>query len=90
MNNISAIADDICLKKKQEVNEDMYMGIRSYMTPWRVFLYIVCGVAVAFALTCLSAGLPSAEEISKDTGQNFSCVLHLQGKRELVTQAERK
>jgi len=50
LGDISAIADEISMKKKQEVFCDMYMGTRKYLTPGRTALFILGGAAVCFGL----------------------------------------
>jgi hypothetical protein len=50
LGDISALADEISLKKKQEVFEEMYMGVRRYLTPTRTALYVLGGLAVCFGL----------------------------------------
>jgi hypothetical protein len=50
LGDISALADEISLKKKQEVFEEMYMGVRRYLTPVRTALYVLGGLAVCFGL----------------------------------------
>jgi hypothetical protein len=50
LGDISALADEITLKKKQEVFEDMYMGTRRYMTAKRTLLFIIGGAIVCFGL----------------------------------------
>jgi hypothetical protein len=50
LGDISALADEISLKKKQEVLEDAYMDIKRYMTPKRVAGYVAFGVVFAFGL----------------------------------------
>lgn len=50
LGDISILADELCLKKKQEIFQDMYMNTRSYMSPLRVILFITCGAVAAFGL----------------------------------------
>jgi hypothetical protein len=65
LGDISALAEEISLKKKQEVFEDMYMGTRKYMTPKRTAAFVLGGTAVCFglisaAITWFSAGTEEA------------------------------
>jgi hypothetical protein len=46
LGDISALADQISLKKKQEVLQDAYLGIRKYLKPGRVALYVLSGAFV--------------------------------------------
>lgn len=48
LGGISALADDISLKKKQEVIGEAYMDIRRYLKPGRVAAYVLCGFLLAF------------------------------------------
>ena len=50
LDDISAIADEISLKKKQEVLADAFMDIRHYMTPRRVAGYVSFGATLLFGI----------------------------------------
>lgn len=50
LGDISAVADEISRKKKQEILGEMYMKTRHYMSTWRIFLYILCGTVLAFGV----------------------------------------
>jgi hypothetical protein len=50
LGDISALADEISLKKKQEVLGEAYMNIRHYMKPARVAAYVVTGVVLVFGI----------------------------------------
>lgn len=50
LGDISLLADELSLKKKQEIFQDMYMKTRNYMSPLRVLLFISCGAMAAFGL----------------------------------------
>ncbi|MDR0401175.1 MAG: permease prefix domain 1-containing protein [Treponema sp.] len=43
LGDISALADQISLKKKQEVLQDAYLGLRKYLSPGRVAWYVLSG-----------------------------------------------
>jgi hypothetical protein len=43
LGDISALADQISLRKKQEIFQDAYMGMRKYLKPSRVALYVIAG-----------------------------------------------
>jgi hypothetical protein len=45
LGDISALADQISLRKKQELIQDAYMGIRKYLKPGRVAWYVIAGAA---------------------------------------------
>jgi hypothetical protein len=50
LGDISALADEISLKKKQEVFEERYMDVRTYMKAPRVVGYIIFGVTFLFGI----------------------------------------
>ncbi len=50
LGDVSALADELSLKKRQEVFSDMYMKTRSYIKPWRMALYVLCGAVFGFGL----------------------------------------
>ncbi|MDR0878201.1 MAG: permease prefix domain 1-containing protein [Treponema sp.] len=50
LGDISALADEISLKKRQEVFEDAYMDIKQYMKPPRVVGYVAFGVTLLFGI----------------------------------------
>ncbi|MDR0589838.1 MAG: permease prefix domain 1-containing protein [Spirochaetaceae bacterium] len=43
LGDISALADQISLRKKQEIFQDAYMGMGKYLTPLRVAFYVIAG-----------------------------------------------
>jgi hypothetical protein len=43
LGDVSTLADEISLKRRQEVFEDWYMDVRRYMKPRRVALYVFTG-----------------------------------------------
>ena len=62
LGDVSALADELSLKKKQEVFSNMYMKTRSYMKPWRMALYVLCGTVLGFGvITGIVAWLFSTE-----------------------------
>lgn len=46
LGDISALADQISLRKKQEIFQDAYMGMRVYLKPPRVAFYVIAGAWV--------------------------------------------
>ena len=50
LGDVSALADELSLKKKQEIFSDMYMKTRNYIGPWRMALYVLCGMVLAFGV----------------------------------------
>jgi hypothetical protein len=43
LGDISALADQISLRKKQDIFHEAYMGMRSYLKPLRVAFYVIAG-----------------------------------------------
>jgi len=50
LGDMSAVADEISRKKKQEILAEMYMKTRHYMSTWRIALYILCGTVFGFGI----------------------------------------
>lgn len=50
LGDLSALADEISLKKRQEVFEERYLDVRRYMKPKRILGYIACGVSIVLGL----------------------------------------
>jgi hypothetical protein len=50
LGDVSALADELSLKKRKEVFEEVYMDIRRYMTAPRVAGYVIFGVLAFFGL----------------------------------------
>jgi hypothetical protein len=50
LGDVSVIADEISLKKRQEVFENMYMKTRNYMTKKRIALFVLCGAMLGFGV----------------------------------------
>jgi hypothetical protein len=48
LGDISVLADQISLRKKQEIFQDAYMGVRKYLNPLRTALYVIAGAWVIF------------------------------------------
>ena len=51
LDDVSALADEFSLKKRNEVFEEMYLDIRHYLRPKRVVGYVVFGIVALFGLT---------------------------------------
>lgn len=50
LGDVSALADELSLKKRQEVFSEMYMKTRSYIKPGRMALYVLCGAVLGFGI----------------------------------------
>ena len=52
LGDISVLADEMNLQRKQEIISEAFMDIRRFMKPWRVAAYVICGLFLAFGLIC--------------------------------------
>ncbi|HOQ10592.1 MAG TPA: permease prefix domain 1-containing protein [Syntrophomonadaceae bacterium] len=50
LGDISAVADEISRKKKQELIGEMYLKTTHYMSTWRIALYVLCGAVFGFGV----------------------------------------
>jgi len=50
LGDVGALADEMSLKRRQEVYEDAYLGIQRYMNPSRVAAYVVFGSLLVFGV----------------------------------------
>ncbi|MDR1251133.1 MAG: permease prefix domain 1-containing protein [Treponema sp.] len=50
LGDISALADEISLKKKQEILQEAYIGMRKYLKPSRVAFYVVTGAVLLLGI----------------------------------------
>ena len=50
LGDISVLADEMSLKRRQEVYQDAYLGIQQYMTPRRVAAYVLFGIVLVFGI----------------------------------------
>ncbi|MDR0424708.1 MAG: permease prefix domain 1-containing protein [Clostridiales Family XIII bacterium] len=48
LGDVSALADELSLKRKQEVISEMYMKTRNYISPPRMALYVALGALIGF------------------------------------------
>ncbi|MCL2270169.1 MAG: permease prefix domain 1-containing protein [Treponema sp.] len=51
LGDVSTLADELSLKKRKEVFEEVYMDIRRFMPPKRVAGYVVFGIVALFGIT---------------------------------------
>lgn len=50
LGDVSALADDLNLKRKQQVLSEMYMKTRNYIKPRRMAFYVLCGSVLGFVI----------------------------------------
>lgn len=80
LGDISALADEISLKKRQEVFQNMYMQTRHYMSSWRIALYVLCGSIMGFGIIiALLTGLHSHEIVALLGSMIPFCILPVAG-----------
>ena len=63
LGDVSALANELSLKKRTEVFEEMYMDIRHYMSAGRVAGYVVFGIIALFGITVALITLFSTNSI---------------------------
>jgi hypothetical protein len=62
LGDISVLAAELSLKRRQEVFEDAYMGIRKYMSPPRAGAYLFFGAVLVFGIVLsIISGLAVAD-----------------------------
>ena len=62
LGDMSAVADEVSRKKKQEILGEMYMKTRNYMSTKRILLYVLCGAALGFGfIVAMLSGYFSGE-----------------------------
>ena len=71
LGEVSTLADELSLKKRKEVFEEVYMDIRKYMPAGRVAAYVVFGLSALFGIV---AGFVTyfATRIELDTALNLT------------------
>ncbi|MDR2607358.1 MAG: permease prefix domain 1-containing protein [Treponema sp.] len=68
LGDISALADELALKKRREVFEEAYMDIKTYMNTPRVLLYVACGLLAAFGIVIAGVVYFAERMNSQDIG----------------------
>ena len=68
LGDVSALADELSLRKRKEVFEDAYMDIRAYMTPGRVTAYVVFGALTLFGITIALITFFATRKVSSQIG----------------------
>ena len=69
LGDISVLADELSLKRRQEVYQDAYLGIQRYMNPRRVIAYIFFGTVLVFGII---SAIIAYFSTAKYYGMNFS------------------
>jgi hypothetical protein len=64
LGDVSVLAGELALKRRREVFEDAYMGIRKYMTPLRAGAWLFFGVVLIFGIVLsIVSGLAVADRV---------------------------
>ena len=70
LGDVSVLADELSLKKRREVFEEVYMDMRKYLNPGRVAAYVGFGIAVLFGITiALVSYFAVGPGANKETGK---------------------
>ena len=65
LGDVSALADELSLKKRKEVFEEVYMDIKAYMTAGRVTAYVVFGILAFFGITVACIAFFATDSLNK-------------------------
>jgi hypothetical protein len=71
LGDVSALADEISLKRKQEVFEEMFMNVRHYMSTRRVALFVAGGAVFCFGLIMIALTWFSTEIMTATLGSGL-------------------
>jgi len=71
LGDVSALADELSLKKRKEVFEEVYMDIRMYMPASRVAGYVVFGILAFFGISIALIVLFTARNITFLSGTSL-------------------
>jgi hypothetical protein len=63
LGDVSAIADDLSLKRKTAVFEEVYMDVRKYMTTGRIIAYVVFSVVALFGIIVAAIAYFASKEV---------------------------
>jgi len=75
LGDVSALADEMSLKKRKEVFEEVYMDIKQYMSVKRIVAYIIFGASALFGIAAALITLFSV----KGAGADFNASLKWTG-----------
>jgi uncharacterized membrane protein YidH (DUF202 family) len=87
LGDISALAEELSLKRRQEVFEDAYLGIRKYMTAPRAAAYLLFSAVLIFGIifsvvsnlavadSIITEGIPPAQIKIERPGATFGVLL---------------
>ncbi|MDR2923799.1 MAG: permease prefix domain 1-containing protein [Treponema sp.] len=71
LGDVSSLADEMSLKKRKEVFEEVYMDIRMYMPAGRVAGYVVFGILAVFGITIALITLFAARSVEFMSGTSL-------------------
>jgi hypothetical protein len=72
LGDVSSLADEMSLKKRKEVFEEVYMDIKMYMPAKRVAGYVVFGVLVLWGITSAFITLFSGKNVDFLSGKSLA------------------
>ena len=72
LGDVSVFADELSLKKRKEVFEEVYMDMKAYMTPGRVAAYVIFGAVALFGITVACITLFATRETGLNDYINFA------------------
>ncbi|MDR2485037.1 MAG: permease prefix domain 1-containing protein [Treponema sp.] len=70
LGGVSALADEISLKKKQEVIGEAFMDVKHFMKPPRIIAYIVCGLFLSFGAISSAMAFLGNDAVPELAGKN--------------------
>ena len=73
LGDISAFADELSLRKRKEVFEEVYMDIRKFMPPRRVTGYVIFGIIALFGIAVSLIAFFSMNGLNLLTSSLFYC-----------------
>ncbi|NLM46689.1 MAG: hypothetical protein GX200_07805 [Firmicutes bacterium] len=68
LGDMTAVADEISRRKKQEILAEMYLKTGHYLPTWRIALYILCGAVLGFGIIATVLSGFFSNDITKPLG----------------------
>lgn len=72
LGDVSALADELALKKRKEVFGDAYMDIRNYMSAKRVAAYVIFGILAFFGIIAALIAFFAVKETGLESPLGFT------------------
>jgi len=77
LGDVSALADELSLKKRREVFEEVYMDVRKYMSTGRIAAYVVFGMLALFGIAAGAIAFFSTRGIGLDMNLTMTSLFAL-------------